>query len=114
MARRRQLVMLDARAVGRLAVPEDRGTVSFVEQAKDVEALREHLGLDRFDVLAHSVGCLTAQEYLGGVPRPDPPRGAGGSRRPGGPRAGRRPARRTTGGPLGRALGTATPPRLTG
>ncbi|WP_406194048.1 alpha/beta hydrolase [Kitasatospora sp. NBC_01560] len=61
--RRRRLVLLDARATGRSDVPADRATVSFVEQARDVEALRRHLGLDRLDLLAHSAGCLTAQEY---------------------------------------------------
>ncbi|MEV3859269.1 alpha/beta hydrolase [Streptomyces sp. NPDC050095] len=66
--RRRQLVLVDARAAGRSAVPADRRTVSFVEQARDLEALRTHLGLDRFDLLAHSAGCLTAQEYLAAFP----------------------------------------------
>ncbi|MBO3737803.1 alpha/beta fold hydrolase [Actinoplanes flavus] len=59
----RRLIRLDARAAGRSEVPADRSTVSFVRQAGDVEALREHLGLDRFDLLAHSAGSLTAQEY---------------------------------------------------
>jgi pimeloyl-ACP methyl ester carboxylesterase len=59
----RRLILADARAGGRSEVPEDRSTVSFVTQAADLEALREHLGLDRLDVLAHSAGTLTAQEY---------------------------------------------------
>ncbi|MGW1024754.1 alpha/beta fold hydrolase [Streptomyces sp. NPDC002577] len=66
--RQRRLVLVDARAAGRSEVPADRGTVSFVEQARDLEALRLHLGLARFDVLAHSAGCLTAQEYLASFP----------------------------------------------
>ncbi|GAA1226554.1 alpha/beta hydrolase [Kitasatospora nipponensis] len=61
--RDRQLILLDARAVGRSALPADRSTVAFTEQARDVEALRRHLGLARLDLLAHSAGCLTAQEY---------------------------------------------------
>ncbi|MFF7454586.1 alpha/beta fold hydrolase [Kitasatospora sp. NPDC008115] len=66
--RRRRLVPADARAAGRSGVPADRRTVSFVEQARDLEALRLHLGLERFDLLAHSAGCLTAQEYLAAFP----------------------------------------------
>ncbi|MFJ8045206.1 alpha/beta fold hydrolase [Kitasatospora sp. NPDC096147] len=65
---RRQLVVLDPRATGRSAVPADRGTVSFTEQARDVEALRELLGLERIDLLGHSAGCLTAQEYAAAHP----------------------------------------------
>lgn len=66
--RRRRLILVDARAAGRSEVPGDRGTVSFVAQARDLEALRRHLGLESFDLLAHSAGCLTAQEYLAAFP----------------------------------------------
>lgn len=64
----RRLVRLDGRAAGRSADPADRATVSFVAQARDVEALRRHLGLPRIDLLAHSAGCLTAQEYAAAHP----------------------------------------------
>ncbi|MFH8623356.1 alpha/beta fold hydrolase [Streptomyces vietnamensis] len=66
--RRARLVVVDARASGRSGVPEDRRTVSFTEQARDVEAVRAHLGLDRIDLLGHSAGCLTAQEYAAAYP----------------------------------------------
>jgi pimeloyl-ACP methyl ester carboxylesterase len=59
----RRLILLDTRAGGRSEVPDDRSTVSFTSQARDVEALRGHLDLDRLDILAHSAGALTAQEY---------------------------------------------------
>ncbi|MDI6103433.1 alpha/beta hydrolase [Actinoplanes sp. NEAU-A12] len=59
----RRLIRLDGRAAGRSGVPLDRTTVSFTRQADDVEALREHLGMERLDILAHSAGTLTAQEY---------------------------------------------------
>ncbi|MFI5533886.1 alpha/beta fold hydrolase [Kitasatospora sp. NPDC051853] len=65
---RRRLVLLDPRATGRSAVPADRGTVAFTEQARDVEALRVHLGLERVDLLGHSAGCLIAQEYAAARP----------------------------------------------
>ncbi|MBB4944579.1 pimeloyl-ACP methyl ester carboxylesterase [Kitasatospora gansuensis] len=63
-----RLIFMDGRATGRSEVPADRSTVSFVAQARDVEELRLHLGLERFDLLAHSAGCLTAQEYLAAHP----------------------------------------------
>ncbi|KQV13948.1 MULTISPECIES: alpha/beta fold hydrolase [unclassified Kitasatospora] len=66
--RQHRLIFMDGRAAGRSEVPVDRGTVSFVAQARDVEELRLHLGLERFDLLAHSAGCLTAQEYLAAYP----------------------------------------------
>ncbi|MGF1431314.1 alpha/beta fold hydrolase [Kitasatospora sp. LaBMicrA B282] len=66
--RHRRLILVDARAAGRSGVPADRASVSFVAQARDLEALRVHLGLAEFDVLAHSAGCLTAQEYLAAYP----------------------------------------------
>jgi proline iminopeptidase len=66
--RYRQLVLLDARGAGRSQTPGDRSTISFTKQARDVEALRLHLGLERFDLLAHSAGCLTAQEYAAAYP----------------------------------------------
>lgn len=63
LAEHRTLVRLDARAGGRSAVPTDRDSCAFTEQARDVEALRRHLGLSHLDLLAHSAGTLTAQEY---------------------------------------------------
>ncbi|GAA1949725.1 alpha/beta fold hydrolase [Kitasatospora viridis] len=66
--RHRELIPLDGRASGRSEVPHDRATVAFTAQARDVEALREHLGLERLDLLAHSAGCLTAQEYAAAHP----------------------------------------------
>ncbi|MFF7988972.1 alpha/beta fold hydrolase [Kitasatospora xanthocidica] len=64
LGNRRRLVLVHPRATGRSAVPADRSTVSFVHQARDMEELRRHLGLHRLDLLAHSAGSLTAQEYL--------------------------------------------------
>ena len=63
LATHRTLILLDARAAGRSDVPDDRASCSYTEQARDVEQLRRHLRLPRIDVLAHSAGTLTAQEY---------------------------------------------------
>ncbi|MCF2528812.1 alpha/beta fold hydrolase [Yinghuangia soli] len=68
LGRDRDAVFLDPRATGRSGVPQDRSTVAFTAQARDVEALRGHLGADRVDVLGHSAGCLVAQEYAAAHP----------------------------------------------
>ena len=59
----RTLVMLDLRATGHSEVPPDPASLRFDRMAKDVEALREHLGLETIDLLAHSAGCLVAQAW---------------------------------------------------
>jgi pimeloyl-ACP methyl ester carboxylesterase len=59
----RQLVMLDARGTGQSAVPTDAGSYRCDRQVGDVEALRKHLGLKRFDLLAHSAGANLAVLY---------------------------------------------------
>ncbi|MDT7545347.1 MAG: hypothetical protein QOE99_1457 [Actinomycetota bacterium] len=59
----RTLVLLDARATGHSEVPADPSTLRFDRLADDVEALREHLGLETADVLAHSAGAIVAQVW---------------------------------------------------
>ncbi|MEU6144477.1 alpha/beta hydrolase [Streptomyces sp. NPDC047081] len=64
----RGLVLLDLRGTGGSAVPEDPGTYRCDRLVDDVEALREHLGLDRMDVLAHSAGGSLAMLYAARYP----------------------------------------------
>jgi pimeloyl-ACP methyl ester carboxylesterase len=59
----RTLVLLDGRATGRSEVPADPSTLRFDRLADDVEALREHLGEERLDLLGHSAGTLVAQVW---------------------------------------------------
>lgn len=59
----RTLVLLDGRATGRSEVPADPGSLRFDRLALDVEALREHLGVETVDVLGHSAGTLVAQVW---------------------------------------------------
>ena len=59
----RTLVLLDTRATGRSEVPPDPSSLRFDRLAHDVEALREHLGLETADVLAHSAGAIVAQAW---------------------------------------------------
>jgi proline iminopeptidase len=68
LAEDRTLVLLDTRATGRSEVPADPATLRFDRLADDVEALREHLGEERVDLLGHSAGCLVAQAYAAAHP----------------------------------------------
>ncbi|MEU5240448.1 alpha/beta fold hydrolase [Streptomyces lydicus] len=54
LSRHRRLVRLDLRGTGDSGVPTDPATYRCDRQVDDVEALREHLGLPRVDILAHS------------------------------------------------------------
>lgn len=60
----RQLIMLDPRGTGQSVVPEDASSYRCDRLVDDVEALREHLGLDRLDLLAHSAGANLAALYV--------------------------------------------------
>ncbi|GII28034.1 alpha/beta fold hydrolase [Planotetraspora mira] len=69
LSEHRRLIMLDLRGTGDSAVPADPATYRCDRQVADVEALREHLGLDRVDVLAHSAGGDLALLYAAAHPR---------------------------------------------
>ncbi|WP_307665265.1 alpha/beta fold hydrolase [Streptomyces sp. V1I1] len=64
----RQLVLLDLRGTGDSAVPADPATYRCDRQVADVEALSEHLGLARMDVLALSAGGNLALLYAAQYP----------------------------------------------
>jgi pimeloyl-ACP methyl ester carboxylesterase len=64
----RQLIMLDLRGTGQSALPQDAATYRCDRLVDDVDALREHLGLDRMDLLAHSGGANLAALYVGRHP----------------------------------------------
>ena len=68
LSAQRTLVLLDARATGRSEVPADPSTLRFDRLAEDVDALREHLGQDRIDLLGHSAGAMVAQAYAAAHP----------------------------------------------
>ncbi|MER6978994.1 alpha/beta fold hydrolase [Streptomyces carpinensis] len=68
LSARRQLIMLDLRGTGRSAMPTDIASCRCDRLVDDVEALREHLGLDRVDLLAHSGGANLAVQYVGRRP----------------------------------------------
>jgi proline iminopeptidase len=60
----RRLVMVDPRGTGQSATPEDAASYRCDRLVDDVEALREHLGLERLDLLAHSAGANLAVLYV--------------------------------------------------
>ncbi|WP_374772469.1 alpha/beta hydrolase [Streptomyces sp. NBC_01310] len=64
----RRLILLDLRGTGDSGIPEDESTYRVDHQVGDVEALRAHLGLERMDLLAHSVGGNLAQLYAAAHP----------------------------------------------
>ena len=64
----RTLVLLDNRATGRSEVPADPSTLRFDRLADDVEALRQHLGLEEVDLLGHSAGTVVAQAWASAHP----------------------------------------------
>ncbi|MEY2244198.1 alpha/beta fold hydrolase [Streptomyces sp. BF23-18] len=59
----RRLIMTDPRGTGGSAIPADPSSYRCDRMVDDVEALREHLGLDRMDLLAHSAGTNLAVLY---------------------------------------------------
>ncbi|UQW99739.1 alpha/beta hydrolase [Streptomyces sp. RerS4] len=59
----RQLVVPDLRGTGASQAPEDPAGYRCDRLVDDVEALREHLGLDTVDLLGHSAGANLAVLY---------------------------------------------------
>jgi proline iminopeptidase len=60
---KRRLVVLHLRGTGASATPDDPASYRCDRQVDDVEALREHLGLDRLNLLGHSAGVNLAVRY---------------------------------------------------
>ncbi|WEV24083.1 alpha/beta hydrolase [Streptomyces sp. 71268] len=69
LSQHRQLVMVDPRGTGESALPDDTSSYRCDRLVDDVEALREHLGLPRVDLLSHSAGTNVATQYVARYPR---------------------------------------------
>lgn len=69
LSTRRRLIVLDLRGTGRSAIPEDTSSYRCDRLVDDVEALREHLGLLRMDLLGHSAGTNIATQYAARYPK---------------------------------------------
>lgn len=65
----RQLIMLDPRGTGQSATPRDTASYRCDHLVDDVQALREHLGLNRMDLLAHCAGANLAALYAARHPQ---------------------------------------------
>ncbi|MEU6312892.1 alpha/beta hydrolase [Streptomyces sp. NPDC047014] len=65
----RTLILLDLRGTGDSEVPADESTYRVDHQVADVEAFRDHLGLERMDVLAHSAAGNLLMLYAAAHPR---------------------------------------------
>ncbi|MFI9102325.1 alpha/beta fold hydrolase [Streptomyces fildesensis] len=69
LSKLRRLILLDARGTGDSAVPVDPASYRCDRQVVDVEAFRDHLGLERVDILAHSAAGDLAILYAARYPR---------------------------------------------
>jgi pimeloyl-ACP methyl ester carboxylesterase len=65
----RELILPDTRGTGESAVPADPATYRCDRLARDVEALRADLGLERIDLLGHSAGGNVALRYAAAHPK---------------------------------------------
>jgi pimeloyl-ACP methyl ester carboxylesterase len=68
LAAERTLVLLDPRGTGGSDRPADSSAYDLEQYADDIEALREHLALDRLDLLGHSHGGFVAMAWAGRNP----------------------------------------------
>jgi pimeloyl-ACP methyl ester carboxylesterase len=65
----RRVVLLDARGHGRSAKPHDPAAYGEDAMARDVQALLDHLELDRVDLIGYSMGSLTSMQVAAREPR---------------------------------------------
>jgi len=63
LAAGRKVIYYDQRGNGRSGAIDDRVPCGVAEQIADLEALRAHLGLERFDLLGHSWGGYLVMAY---------------------------------------------------
>ncbi|MEF3113318.1 alpha/beta hydrolase [Streptomyces chrestomyceticus] len=68
LAEQRQLLIPDSRGTGASPPATDPSRYAFPHLAEDLEALRTHLGLARFALLAHDAATATAQAYAAAYP----------------------------------------------
>lgn len=66
--RRHRLVLLYNRGTGASETPDDPAALRLDRLAQDVEALRDHLGADRIDLLGHSAAASVAMLYAAAHP----------------------------------------------
>jgi proline iminopeptidase len=69
LAAHRTLLLLDPRGTGGSDRPADPSGYDLEDYAADIEAVREHLGLERLDLLGHSHGGFVAMRWGGAHPQ---------------------------------------------
>ncbi|HEX4721213.1 MAG TPA: alpha/beta hydrolase [Pseudonocardiaceae bacterium] len=69
LSRHHRLILLDPRGTGGSATPDDTSSYRCDRMVDDIDALREHLALDRIDLLGHSAGANIATRYAARYPR---------------------------------------------
>jgi pimeloyl-ACP methyl ester carboxylesterase len=68
LAAERTLLVLDQRGTGRSDRPADATAYDLEDYAADIELVREHLGLDRLNLIGHSFGGFVAINWAGNHP----------------------------------------------
>jgi pimeloyl-ACP methyl ester carboxylesterase len=68
LAAERTLLTLDQRGTGESDRPTDPTSYDLEHYADDIETVREHLGLDRLDLIGHSFGGFVAINWAGSHP----------------------------------------------
>lgn len=68
LATERKVLLLDPRGTGASDRPADPHAYELSDYAADIEAVREHLGLERLDLLGHSHGGFVAMAWAGAHP----------------------------------------------
>jgi len=63
LARRHRVIYYDQRGGGRSTLPADTALLTIDHHVRDLEALRQHLGLDKVTLIAHSFGPAIAAQY---------------------------------------------------
>ena len=68
LAGERSLLLLDPRGTGASDRPDDPHAYDLSDYAADIEAVRDHLGLERLDLLGHSHGGFVAMAWASAYP----------------------------------------------
>lgn len=68
LALARPVIYFDCRGAGRSDRPADPAAYSFERLAREIEALRRHLGIERWAVFGHSLGAATAITHAAAHP----------------------------------------------
>ena len=63
LAKEYQIIFYDQRGCGKTDFPQDTSSMNIASYVEDLEAIRNHLGLDKVNLVGHSWGSLLAINY---------------------------------------------------